>query len=398
MYSPKAFNTRTPSSAVPSVSFLDLLDSPSSPAKSFHTASISVTPISPAFDEYPSFKLALANQGYFSSFVISSGQRSPVVPLVPDTPSPPASPAPPVRKEQDQERLISTRPRSKSTFPFPVPSVPTVGQPPVATSRSRSFTLSAPKFIRSITDTMPSWSLGSHKSSGKQSFDSGFSSLSDSSSSSTSLHVVPDQKALKAAAKAAQKEAKKAQKAELKRLRDNRLPPPFMAHVYEYQFLNGGSEKSAIRAILKERGIDMSVEEARRVFGGEGAGINEPVVVDPRDAGRGERGIGGGVYRDEQGGVWMDEEERWEYTALVPPSSKLPSSLDQSQKKHRRRPAPLALADSNTHPSAKQYQSSAEAEFFADSFAPVQRVGETVDNAKSKAGIKGMFRLGRTKA
>jgi len=47
------------------------------------------------------------------------------------------------------------------------------------------------------------------------------------------------------------------------------MPVPFFTAVDEYQLINGGSEKSAIRAILRERGLDMTVDEAIAYFENE---------------------------------------------------------------------------------------------------------------------------------
>jgi len=47
------------------------------------------------------------------------------------------------------------------------------------------------------------------------------------------------------------------------------MPIPFFTAVAEYQLLNGGSDKSAIRAILRERGLDMTVEQAIAYFENE---------------------------------------------------------------------------------------------------------------------------------
>lgn len=95
-----------------------------------------------------------------------------------------------------------------------------------------------PKKRLGLPFTMPSWSTSSK------------SSLSSSDSSSHYSH-----------ASSAHPKAKTT--------RRRYAPIPFFASVREYQMINGGSDKSAIKAILRERGINMTVEEATAYFENE---------------------------------------------------------------------------------------------------------------------------------
>ena len=186
------------------------------------------------------------------------------------------------------------------------------------------------------------------------------------------------------------------------------MPQPFFNAVAEYQLLNGGAEKSAIKAVLRERGLTMSVEEAIMVFGNESVNVG------------GNTSVHGGAYRDSQGQVWMDQEEEEEYTQLIPgfddssdTSSADSESIYRRSGSHRHpshtvsggvrhRPAPLQL-----HP-GKQYG-------FDDNFAPTPRsstaasfvstaasstlyapsMTSTSSGKSSKSGVKSMFKMGR---
>jgi hypothetical protein len=61
------------------------------------------------------------------------------------------------------------------------------------------------------------------------------------------------------------------------------MPVPFFTAVNEYQLINGGSEKSAIRAILRERGLNMTVEEAIAYFEHEDVNgiVHQPPFAHP---------------------------------------------------------------------------------------------------------------------
>jgi len=99
-----------------------------------------------------------------------------------------------------------------------------------------------PKNRFALPFTMPSWSTSSK------------SSLASSASNSSSYYYSPQPSPTPA---------------KTKTTRRRYMPVPFFTAVNEYQLINGGSEKSAIRAILRERGLNMTVDEAIAYFADE---------------------------------------------------------------------------------------------------------------------------------
>jgi len=111
-----------------------------------------------------------------------------------------------------------------------------------------------PKKRFQLPFTMPSWSTSSK------------SSLASSSDSSFYYSSQPSPSIGKS-----------------KNVRRRYMPVPFFTAVNEYQLINGGSEKSAIRAILRERGLNMTVEEAIAYFENEDVNgiVHSPPFAHP---------------------------------------------------------------------------------------------------------------------
>lgn len=168
------------------------------------------------------------------------------------------------------------------------------------------------------------------------------------------------------------------------------MPQPFFNAVAEYQLLYGGDEISGIKATLRERGLNMTVQQAYEVFGNERVG-------------------GGGNYRDSDGTLWMDEE----YANLIDDddshssassedtlcSGRHHSSGGKKSKSHNHRPSPLNLTPPSAYGFDDNFVSSpnpsrlSNASFLSSTASSTLYEPSIQSSTKSSKGVRGMFGL-----
>lgn len=166
------------------------------------------------------------------------------------------------------------------------------------------------------------------------------------------------------------------------------MPQPFFNAVAEYQLINGGSEKSAIKAILRERDLDMTVEEAKAYFANED--------------------INGVVSHNAYGHSGVDE-----YAQLIPNSRRLSSDGDTSSDDNshsnsrsmstvRRRavPPPIHVAPRSPYGFDSSFAPSPSNASFISSTASSTLYSPSISSSRSGKGssmMKGMFKFGSRK-